>query len=306
MLLKHNLVLLRSAIVVGCFFTLSCIRGSISTVYNLRIAETSKHLDVASRLPQPSLATGTLFGTFREKYNGTKHYCGGGLFTYVYSPESFFLRVDAAVGRVILHDQGVRFRRTQTDDLLFSAGYSPTLSDKMRITFSGLLGLPTHNDTSLEFVQFGYGHYGLGAQIDGSFMYSSSKDHTLRGAARLIHFFPRMVPVQTTSSERFKYDLGNLADLFIAFHSKIKQHRVEVGYNASIFFGAHITPNFDDVVKKTNYIRHSFFGMYKYYFLINKTTSTVAMALSGGFEPTPKVYGNKRLITVWASWGVNF
>jgi hypothetical protein len=296
----------KTYIFVGSLFTLSCMRGSISTVYNLRIAETSKHIDVASRLPRSSLVIGTLFGTFREKYNGIKHYCGGGLFTYVYSPESFFLRVDAAVGCVISHDQGVRFSRTQTDDFLFSAGYSPTLSDKMRITFSGLLGFPTHNDTSLEFVQFGYGHYGLGAQMDGSFIYSSTTDHTLRAAARLIHFFPRAVPVSVTSSERFKYGLGNLADLFIAFHSIIKQHRVEIGYNASFFFGAHITPNFDDAVKKTNYIRHSFFGMYKYYFLINKTTSTVAMALSGGFEPMPKVYGNKRLITVWASWGVNF
>lgn len=172
-----------------CFFVVFPAQGSISIVYNLRVAETSKRLDIGSTSAPPSAATGTILYTFREKYNGVKHDCIAGLFTLAYAPESFFLRVDTAVGRVASSDQGFHFDRVQTDDLLFSAGYSPKLSDNMRLSFSGLLGFPTHQDTSLEFVQLGYGHYGLGAQIDGSFVYSHNHNHTIRCAARCIHFF---------------------------------------------------------------------------------------------------------------------
>lgn len=281
--------------------------GAISIVYNLRIAETSKRIVLTSMLPLPSLGTLTLFGTFREKYNGVKHKCGGGLFTIVYAPESYFLRVDAAVGHVASNDQGVIFSRTQADDLLFSAGYSPKISDRMRVTFSGLLGFPTHKDTSLDFVQFGYGHYGLGIQMDGAIAYSQNRDQTLRLAMRFIHFFPRRITAQVdTSLEPFTFGIGNLADLFVAFHVQKARHRIEAGYDASFFFDAHICPPLDDTIKKTNYIRNSFYGSYRYRFLINKRTHMIGTALSYGFDARPKNYGNKRIITVWTSWSVNF
>ncbi len=292
------------------YFLCCCVvlstEGSISIVYNLRVAETSKkfYLEPTSK---PSLGTVTLFGTFRKKYNGVTHHCGGGLFTLVYAPPSFFLRVDGAVGRVGSNTNGVHFSRTQTDDLLFSGGYSPKISDRTRLTFSGLLGFPTHKDTSLQFVQFGYGHYALGAQIDGSFAYTSNRNHLLRYAGRLIHFFPRKVVIPVNAQlERFNYGVGNLADLFIALHSKKEKHSMEAGYDASFFFNAQISPAFDDAVKKTNYIRNSFYGIYKYRFLMGKKNCMVGVALSYGFEPTPKVSGNKRLITTWGSLSINF
>lgn len=289
------------------YFLIFPVRGSISIVYNLRVAETSKRIEVKSTLASPSLGTFTGFGTFREKYNGIKHACGGGLFTLVYAPESFFLRIDAAVGRVSSNDHGVHFSRTQTDDLLFSGGYSPRISNKIRLTFSGLLGLPTHKDTSIAHIQLGYGHYGLGVQMDGSFIFSSNSNHTLRCAARFIHFFPRTVLIKVEGGhQQFKYGIGDLADLFIAFHGKRAEHSFETGYNPSFFFNARICPHFDSTVEKTNYIRNSFYGIYKYRFLINKITHMIAAALSYGFEPTPKVFGNKRIITLWASWSINF
>lgn len=290
-----------------CLFIILPSYGSISIVYNLRVAQTTKRIIIDPLFPKPSLGTITPFGTFREKYNGVKHHCGGGLFTLIYSPHSFFLRVDAAVARVSSFDNGVYFKRTQADDLLFSGGYSPHISDKMRITFSGLLGFPTHKDTSLEFVQFGYGHYGLGGQIDGSFIYSSNRDHTIRCAARLIHFFPRTIAIPIENQfELFKYNNGNLADLFIAFHSKIGFHSIETGYDASFFFNAAIHPHYDDAVKKTNYIRNSFYGIYKYRYVIHDVAQMLALALSYGFDSKPKIYGNKRIITIWGSWTVNF
>lgn len=281
--------------------------GSISIVYNLRIAETSKRFVVTSMIPSPSLGTFTLFGTFREKYNGDKQHCGGGLFTLIYAPESYFVRVDAAVGHVASNTQGVLFSRTQADDILFSAGYSPKTSEKMRVTFSGLLGIPAHKDTSLEFAQFGYGHYGLGAQMDGAIAYSKNRDYSLRFAARFIHFFPRMAPaLVNTSMEKFKYGIGNLADLFIGLHFNRARHSMEVGYDGSFFFDAYICPNLDDTVEKTNYIRNNFYGTYRYRFLINKRTHIIRAGFSYGFDSRPKAYGNKHIITFWTSWSVNF
>ena len=281
--------------------------GSISIVYNLRIAETSKRFTVASMFPRPSLGTCTLFGTFREKYDGSTQRCGGGLFTLIYAPEMFFLRVDGAVGHIASNSQGIRFSRAQTDDLLFSAGYSPKIADEVRITFSGLLGIPTHKDTSLEYAQFGYGHCGLGAQMDGVIACSTAKDKTIRCAARFIHFFQRKTcALVDTSLEQFKYALGNLVDLFIAFHYRRTGHSLEAGYNPSFFFDAHICPDYDDVVEKTDYIRNNFYGSYRYRFLINQRTHMIAAALSYGFDARPKTYGNKHIITVWASWSINF
>lgn len=304
--------MLMMRIFIGSFFIVSCLQGSISIVYNIRIAETSKMQTVASMFPRPSLGLVTLFGTFRERYNGIKEGAGGGLFTLLYAPEKFYLRVDGAVGHVFSHDHGVNFSQTQADDLLFSAGYSHGKPDKYRLTYSGLVGFPLHKDTSLEAVQFGYGSYGLGGQLDGSFIYGHNTNHSLRGAARFIHFFPRLSPgVVNNVVEQFNFGVGNLADLFIAFHSNIKKphntiHKIEAGYNASFFFGAQISPRFDEAITKAGYIRHSFYGIYKYHFLINKIPNLVALALSLGFESAPKYLGNKQIILFWTSWGVNF
>lgn len=294
-------------IFVSCLVILPALQASISIVYNLRVAETSKRQGIDPLLSDPWLGAFTLFNTYREKYNGVKHDAVGGLFTFDYTQDKFFVRVDAAVARVMSNTDGVKVARTQGDDILFSGGYSKALSEKLRLTLSGLVGFPTHNDTSLQEVQFGYGHYGIGAQLDGAWVYSKSENHTLRGAARYVHFFPRNITIPVNDvCTRYKYGIGNVADLFIAFHSKIKKHSFEIGYNPSFFFGARICPAYDDAVTKTNYIRNNFYGFYKYRFKIHKSMQALTFALSGGFEPTPKVYGNKRIILFWTAWGVNF
>jgi hypothetical protein len=284
--------------------------SSISIVYNIRIAETSKQLDVVSSFSKPCLAIFTPFGTFRKKYNGTKHYAAGGLFTLLYSQisETFFLRADWAVASVGSQVGDVHSSHTQTDDLLFSAGYSVIKSSRLHLTASGLVGFPTHRDTSLQEVQFGYGHYGLGGQLDGSWRYSHNRNHTLRAAARFIHFFPRKVegPSEKGVFEIFNFSMGNVADIFLAHYSKMSRQSLEVGYNASFFFGARICPSYREALVAANYIRNSFYGIYKYRFPIAERQSIVAAAFSYGFEPTPKIVGNKRLILVWGSWGINF
>jgi hypothetical protein len=292
---------------IGFLVVVLPIYSSITVVYNLRIAETPRQIEIVSPFKRPSLGIATLFGTFREKYNGTKHRCGGGLFTFMYAPESFFVRLDTAVGRVASDTAGVHFSRTQADDLLFSGGYSPKLSERARLTFCGLFGIPTHKDTSVDFVQLGYGHYGLGAEIDGSYSYSTNQNYMLHGSARLVHFFSREITTTLIpDAGLFNYSIGHLAALLLSFHGKRGGHNVEIGYDGSFFFDAQIHPNLDDAVEKANYIRNSFYGIYTYRFSTNKFGHMVCAALSYGFEPTPKVIGNKRLITVWASWGISF
>jgi len=302
--LKKSLIRIIFLMASGLLQDIEC---AISIVYNLRIAETTKYIGVDDVLKRSSTAIATTFGTFRKKYNGTRHECAGELFSIIYAQKNFYVRADAAAALVASFDKGTLFSRTQGDDLLFSGGYSPTLSDRMRITFSGFLGFPTHKDTSLDFVQFGYGHYGLGGQVDGSYNYVENENHWVRAALRLIHFFPRTITESVAGiAEPFRYGLGNVLDVFIAFHSTFNGHIAEVGYDGSKFFGASVHPLFDDAVRKTNYLRHSFFGMYKYRFKFEEVTVSIAAALSCGFDQYPKLYGNKRIVTPWISVGVNF
>jgi len=283
------------------------IGGSLSIVYNLRLSETSKRLDTESILPKPSLATCTLISSFRKQYNGVTFNDTGGLLTLMYSPESFFLRVDAAVAHLTSDDHGIHSARTQGDDLLFSAGYSPKTSEKMRFTYSGLVGLPLHKDRSLEQIQLGYGHYGLGGQMDGSFVLAGNEHYKMHCAVRGIHFFPRSVVGELNNHERcFDYNFGNVVDLLIAFQRKKKPHGIEIGYNPEFSFSAFIHPNLDDVVTQTNYILNSFYSAYDYSFKIRNTVNIVAAAFSFGFDASPKIYGYKRAISVWGSWSVNF
>ena len=112
-----------------------------------------------------------------------------------------------------------RSSRTQTDDLLFSGGYSPKISDRIRAyIFWPFRRLPTHKDTSLEFVQFGYGHSDLEhkwiAQLHIQLI-AIIPCVVLHG---FIHFFPRnSSALVNTSMQSLDMVLGNLVDLFVLF-----------------------------------------------------------------------------------------
>jgi hypothetical protein len=289
-------------LLIICSYSIN-LTGSISVVYNLRIAETSKHPAQA----HPTSASCTLFGTFREQYSTIKQRAGGGLFTLMYTPENFFLRVDAAVAHVTsLFSDSSHVGRTQTDDLLFSAGYSPNTPSNMRMTFSGILGLPTHRDTSLNLIQFGIGHYGLGTQFDGSLFYSEKQTQSLRYAARFIHFFPRSVYIQALDCQKFSFNIGNLVDLLIAFHSLHQNHSGEIGYNATFLFDASLHPTLNSVIAQIDYIRNSFYVVYKNTFLIGENNHTCALALSYGFDVKETIFSNKHIVTLWTSWTISF
>jgi hypothetical protein len=277
---------------------------SVSIVYNLRVAETTKH-PPDEKTKGNYLETVTLFGQFRKRFDGRRQNLGGAIETFIYMPEPFYLKVDCAVARISDKSGTTKTVKTQTDDILFSAGYSISIHHQIKLTLSGLFGIPTHKELSLEEAQFGTGHVGLGVQADGSWIYC--KKCSLRGAARFIHFFPRKAPFKTTSEQLFfRYNIGNLADLYIAHVCKFNKHRIGVGYDQIFLFGATIFPALDDVVEKTRHIRSSFYASYKYSFEIHKLANTFAANISYGFDLRPKSFSIKRLITAWVAWGINF
>jgi len=287
------------------FFCLLChvsAYGSISIVYNLKIAETTKRQDFEKNGEHPSTAAITGFNQFRTKYSGSRHNYGGSLLSYIYSPENYYARVDWAVAQVNV--DGGSFKKGQTDDLLFSAGYSHAFNHRSKCTLSGLFGMPTHKDLSILEPQFGYAHVGLGAQLDASFLFSQySNDHSLRCAARIIHLFKRRVDLLCNA---FDFTMGNLIDLYVALHITSGNSRCDVGYNPTFLCSGKIIPYLTDVVQKSNFKRNSFFGVYKYKFRLGSYPSSVALALSYGFDYESRVFGNKRIITAWSAWTFSF
>lgn len=280
----------------------------ISFVYNLRIAETTKSKNFEKEFYKPWITSATAVGQFRQRRNDTRQYIGGGLGTCIYSPASWYVRADFAVARVKQTGplEAQQQARTQTDDLLLSGGYGFGVGKRTKFSFSGLLGIPTHKDKGLSFVQFGTGHVGMGVQVDGSFNYH--KTNTIRTAARYIHFFGgRTNLIVNDAIEFFDYKFGNINDFYIAHQTVIKrQHRIEFGYNPSFFYGAKIEPDVPEVNNEFTYIRSNFFATYKYYFLLNKFPSGVIVGISSGFDHIPKRTGLKNIVTVWAAWGINF
>lgn len=282
------------------------LKGTVSIVYNLRIAETTKQ-SFNEHASSKFLGALTLFDQSRKRVIGIWQNYGGGLASLVYFFKPFYLRVDAAVAHVQQKDRGVHFSKTQGDDILFSSGYSFPIKDRIQLTISGLLGVPTHHDRSLEIPQFGYAHTGLGFQLDGSFIYSSNRNYTLRSAVRCIHFLARKISFDLDDDAQiFNFSTGNLIDFFIAHHINIGNHRFEYGYDLTFLVGSKINPILMIASQKNDYIRNNFYASYKYRFSIKKYKNALTAALSYGFDHRPERYRNKRIFTIWGSWSVNF
>lgn len=277
----------------------------VSLVYNLRIAQTTRHQVLAMELRHPSIFVGTLFGQFHKLQDGTSQTVGGGIASYTYSTESMYGRIIGAVGHVKTHNDNVCFSRTQTDDILFMGGYSHKIGDQATITASGLLGLPTHGETLLQGLQVGTGHVGIGGQLDASWKYASN--HAIISAGRLVHFFPRNEDIVVNEvPECYRIHLGNLGDLFVAHSSNWGRHLLEIGYNPTFVFDYRICPPIPTLEKKGTAIRSSFYAAYLYGFLIKQLPSAFILGISYGFDHFHRPFANKYVVTLWASWGINF
>jgi hypothetical protein len=294
---------IKKCIFIACIIYISAsFVHADSIVYNLRIAETTKDSDVVARLPEyPLMFTVTPFGQFRKKRDGTQRIFGGGLGTLVYITPTYYFRVDGAFARAVEKYQHVHQAHTQTDDILFSAGYSHHFTDRAKMTFSLLFGLPTHEDRHLEIVQFGYAHIGLGPQIDGAFHLGQLQCHSIRAAFRFIHFFPRAIPLCVNGAQQFvDFNLGNIIYLFLAYHINRGNNRFEVGFDESFFHHRRTCTD-----QEPTFMRSSYYAVYKRLFVAGNHPAAWALALSYGYDHKIRD-GYKRLITLWTSFRFDF
>jgi|ERR1700733_1431531 len=275
---------------------------AISMVYNFRIAQITKQPILESGQEREHTIVALVFDQFRKKYNGPRQNFVGGLGSFIYKPHPYYFRVDFAVSHIKqLVGKVTTFSGTETDDILCTLGRNFIIDKSNSITFSGLFGFPTHRIHTLEHVDFGYGQVGIGGQIDGSTAINAI--NAFLYGFRYIHFFPRSTFDLGT---KYIFTIGNIADIFLAHKSAWDMQGFEFGYTARFRFGAHIQPNLDDTVKKTNYVRSNFYAVYKYKFLINNISNRLLFNISYGFDHSPRIYGNRYIVTLWASWNIGF
>lgn len=275
---------------------------SLSVVYNFRIAQITKQ-PIFEPGDKKHQYIGLFFDQFRKKYNGTFQNYIGGLGSYIYNFESYYLRVDGAASHIKeTVDKITTFSGTETDDILFTIGKNSVIDSRTSVTISGLFGVPTHRIFRLQHVDFGYSQIGLGAQMDGS--YAVSNLSSFLYGIRYIYFVPRNALDPADHTHRFT--IGHISDLLIAYKKNWNDRGVECGYTVRSRFGAHARPSYEDISKKTDYVRSNFYGALKYKFLKENTAHRLIIYLSYGFDHSPKTYGNKYIVTAWGSWSISF
>ncbi len=224
--------------------------------------------------------------------------------SFIYDFYSYYFRTDLAVSNIKAVHDGTNFTGTETDDLLFTFGRNFITKNKRSVTTLSLLfGLPTHGDFALKHPQFGYAQVGIGGQIDGCYTMNKKIGDFLYGA-RYIYFAPRNA--YDDLGVKHKFTIGNTTDILLAYKNFWNKNGMEFGYTLRFQYGAHVYPDFDDIVKKTEYIRSYYYLVYKYKFKVNNVSNRFLFNISYGFDHRPKVYGNKYLIILWSSWSVSF
>ncbi len=290
--------------IILLFGVVSCANlSAISMVYNFRIAQITKQPIFDRETSRNYTFIALIFDQWRKKRDEIKQNYVGGLGSFIYDFKQYYFRVDAAVAHIKedMNDDINTFSGTETDDILFTFGRNFEITNKSLVTVSGFLGVPTHRILRLEHADFGYSQVGLGLQFDGS--YTFKRTNAVLYGVRYIYFVPRHA---SDYVETYKFTVGNVADMLLAYKKSWRKHGLEFGYTARFRFGAHITPDLDEIVEKTNYIRSDFYGVYKYKFLVKNTSNRLLLNLSYGLDHQPRCFGNKYIVTLWGSWNINF
>lgn len=292
-----------------CFLFLALLQYSsllsVSVVYSFRIAQITKQ-PIFKKLDRKDhfLLIGLTFDQYQQKYNNIYQNFTGGLASLIYEFKSYFVRSDFASAYVKSKDkcQMTKFSLTQTDDILFTFGHSLIKTNSHTITLSGLLGIPTHKVFALQHVDFGYGQVSTGLQFDGEHELDFIQAFTY--GLRYIYFIPRKA--HSLYNHSYTFTIGHMTDLLLAYKTHWTKHGLEFGYTARFQLGGRITPHFDNIIKKTNYIRSNFYSVYKYRFLIKNVANRFLLNFAYSFDHMPKIFGNRHIITPWASWNISF
>lgn len=293
---------LRTYLFLGVIF-MHAAMPAISIVYNFRIGQATRQ-PIAGQSRRKNSVVALIFDLYQKRYSGLRQNFAGGFASFIRAFNASYFRVDVAASHMQQSSLVPRatIAGTQTDDILFTLGRGFKITDKTTLTLSGLLGIPTHEMDSLPQISFGTGQKGTGIQLDGSYYFN--EQNSIVGGARYIHFFPR--ELIGPACKEYTFTIGNIGDALFAYRYDKKKHGLEAGYTIRSLFGARITPTIADVAQQTDYLRSTFYAIYKYTFLINDTPNRLLFNISYGFDHDPKIYSNKYIVTVWGAWSVNF
>lgn len=276
---------------------------AISMVYNFRIAQITKRQIHEKTRDNHYTAIALAFNEYLQKYDGIQENFPGGLAAFIYDFGKNYFRTDFAFSHIKeIMEHKTTFSGTKTDDLLFTLGHNFKINNSLPMTFSGLLGIPTHKINRLRHVDFGYGQVGLGAQFDGMYKFNDTNDFLY--GLRYLYFIPRFAC--NSLCNKYKFTIGNIADMLLGYKHDWDKHGLELGYTFRANFGAHIYPNITDLTSKINYIRNNYYLVYKYKFFIKEAANRLLFDISYGSDARPKKFGNKHIITAWVSWTVRF
>ncbi len=272
-------------------------------VYNFRIAQITKQPIINKDNPKESVVVALIFDQCRKKNTGVFQNYAGFLGSFIYDFMPYSIRTDFAFSHIYEKNiNGTEFTDIQTDDLLTTFARNFALNSKNAITLSILFGVPTHKILRLKHPDFGYNQIGTGLQIDGSL--TLNRITNLIYGARYLYFVPRKA--KDSFENRFKFTLGNVIDFLGSIKNTWQQHGFEIGYTSRFRFGARSNPPIENIGKRTDYIRSNFYAVYKYKFMINDIANRFILNLSYGFDHSPKLFGNKFIVTLWASWNISF
>ncbi len=281
-------------------------------VYNFRVAQITrrpinKHNEKPDPKKTPYSFTTLPFVQLQKHYHGDifERFIGDyNAFVYDFGSSCYF-RTDFAFAQIHQKTCNVTtFSEMESDDLLFTVGRNFNPTEKSRVTLSALFGVPTHTNYVLQHLTISPGQIGAGIQLDG--LYSLDDHLDFLWGTRYLYFIP--VDAQAKNNNFYRFTIGQAADLLIALKSYWPQshHGIEGGYSAHWNFKAKIWPHVATVVDQTNFIRNSFYLVYKYSFKSEHYAQQVLFNASYGFDSKPKLYGYKWSVMVWASWGINF
>jgi len=291
-------------VLIGTLWHTNLLTSEVSMVYNYRIAQvTTQSISQSNHKNHTIVAL--LFDLYQKKYNNqTRQNFAGGLGSFIYDFDPCYFRIDFAachVHETVNHK--TTLSDTQTDDILFTLGGSVMKNTNTTIALSGLFGIPTHKIFTLQHLDFGYAQVSTGIQVDGTHILNGTGSSAEWGA-RYIYFIPRTA--QDNLCNNHNFSIGNIIDLLFAYKKDWLKHGLELGYTARFDFGAFSHPKFDDIVESVQYNRSTFYGVYEYKFSINDMASRLLFNISYGFDTSPKTFGNKNIVTLWAAWDLNF
>lgn len=271
--------------------------GTISIVYALKISEPNK-------IAYGKAKTGIGLTTFEQARWRSNHLnksnAVGELVTFIHAKKPIFARIDFAFARVSEVSTGMPFARVQTDDLLLTVGYFQRLSN-ITYSFSGLMGIPTHKDTSLEHIQFGIAHLGLGTQFYISGRYLPQKEYAIRTLFRFVGFIPRKVKVQSLN---YTLNTGQAIDFLISHYAPFGNHDFEIGYNPTFLFGIGISPEIASSASQNTLIRNNYYATYRYTHVSRKLVNSFRAGIGFGSDAIPKLVGQKLIVTGWFVWAI--